>query len=67
MGTGTSMSRMRKVERMSPKRCLNNPDVDKHFEEAPTPKQSGADDTEDVADHEITCPYCGKVFKLAEI
>jgi len=46
---------------------LDELDVDKYFEEDPTPKESGSDDMEDVADHEITCPHCGKVINLDEI
>ena len=46
---------------------LDELDVEKYFEEAPTPEQSGPGDGTGDENNEITCPHCGKLINLAEL
>ena len=46
---------------------LDELDVEKYFEKAPTPEQSNPEDSVGDENNEITCPHCGKMVNLAEL
>ena len=46
---------------------LDELDVEKYFEDAPTPDIPDTEDDMGDANNEITCPHCGKLINLAEL